>query len=445
MLHFSRTIAPAGVASAAMPVASVLHRTTAAEAVRNIASNENVFVGSGAAEPEQLVEAMTARHADLTGVDVYSILTLGTAPYVAPQYADNFRHVAFFIGPNVREAVQAGRAEFMPIFLSEIPALFRNRVPIDWALVQLSRPDRHGYCTVGVAADVVVAAIRSARHVVAEINSAMPRTWGDTLVHISEIHAAVEVDTPLPELTPESIDEVSAQIGQRVAELIHDGDCLQLGIGGIPNAVLAALHGHRRLGVHTEMLSDGIVDLVESGVVDCAAKNYRPHKAICSFVMGSRRLYDFVDDNPFVESYGNDFVNDPFIIARNDNMVAINSALAIDLTGQVCADSVGVKPYSGIGGQVDFIRGAARSEGGRAILALPSTAKQGTLSRIVTTLEPGAGVVTSRGDVHFVVSEFGTADLYAKTTRERARALIGIAHPSFRESLEREAYRRGIL
>jgi acyl-CoA hydrolase len=428
-----------------MPVASELRRTSAAQAVAEIRSGDNVFIGSGAAEPERLVEAMTARHADLRGVDIYSILTLGTAPYVAPQYADNFRHVAFFIGPNVREAVQAGRAEFMPIFLSEIPALFRNRVPIDWALVQLSPPDRHGYCTVGIAADVVVAAIRSARHVIAEINPRMPRTWGDTMIHVSEIEAAVEVDTPLPELKSEPIDEVSTQIGRRVAELIHDGDCLQLGIGCIPNAVLAALRGHRRLGVHTEMLSDGIVDLVEAGVIDCAAKNYRPHKAICSFVMGTRRLYDFVDDNPFVESYGNDFVNDPFIIARNDNMVAINSALAIDLTGQVSADSMGVKPYSGIGGQVDFIRGAARSEGGRAILALPSTAKRGEISRIVATLEPGTGVVTSRGDVRFVVSEFGVADLYAKTTRERARALIGIAHPRFQESLERAAWEHRLL
>lgn len=428
-----------------MPVPTELCRTSAARAVADIRSGDNVFVGSGAAEPQSLVEAMTARHTDLRGVDVYSILTLGTAPYVAPQYAESFRHVAFFIGPNVREAVQAGRAEFMPIFLSEIPALFRNRVPIDSALVQLSPPDRHGYCTVGVAADVVIAAIRSARRVIAEINPAMPRTWGDTLVHVSEIAAAVEVDTPLPELMPEPIDDVSREVGRRVAELVHDGDCLQLGIGGIPNAVLAALRGHRRLGMHTEMLSDGIVDLVEAGVIDCCAKNYRPRKVICSFVMGTRRLYDFVDDNPFIESYGNDFVNDPFIIARNDNMVAINSALAIDLTGQVSADSIGCKPYSGIGGQVDFIRGAARSDGGRAIVALPSTAKRGQISRIVATLEPGTGVVTSRGDVRFVVSEFGVADLYAKTTRERARALITIAHPSFQESLEREAWRHGLL
>ncbi|MFO7564145.1 MAG: acetyl-CoA hydrolase/transferase C-terminal domain-containing protein [Enhygromyxa sp.] len=419
--------------------------TSAAEAVAKIRSGERVFVGSGAAEPERLVEAMTARHRELEKVEVYSILTLGSAPYVAPQYASSFRHVAFFIGPNVREAVQSGRADFVPVFLSEIPALFRERVPIDWALVQLSPPDKHGYCTVGVAADVVVSAIRNAKHVVAEINSNMPRTWGGTLVHVSELDAAVLVDTPIPELPVEPIDAVSAKIGAHVAGLVHDGDCLQLGIGAIPNAVLAALRDHARLGVHTEMLSDGIVDLVEAGVIDCSAKNYRPRKAICSFVMGTRRLYDFVDDNPFVESYGSEFVNDPFIIGRNDNLVAINSAIQIDLSGQVCADSMGVRPFSGIGGQVDFIRGAARSKGGRPIIALPSTAKHGQLSRIVSTLRPGAGVVTSRGDVRFVVTEHGVADLYAKPISQRAASLIAIADPKFREELTREARELGLM
>jgi 4-hydroxybutyrate CoA-transferase len=429
----------------AMPAPRPLPLSCAAEAVARIQSGDRVFVGSGAAEPECLVEAMTARHAELEGVEVYSILTLGGAPYVAPQYAGRFRHVAFFIGPNTREAVQSGRADFMPIFLSEIPALFRARVPIDWALVQLSRPDKHGYCTVGIAADVVVSAIRNAKHVIAELNSNMPRTWGDTLVHISELDAVVEVDRPIPELGVEPIDDIAATIGANVASLIDDGDCLQLGIGAIPNAVLAALRGHRRLGVHTEMLSDGIVDLVEAGVIDCSAKNYRPRKAICSFVLGTRRLYDFVDDNPFVECYGSDFTNDPFIIARNDNMVAINSAIQIDLSGQVCADSMGVKPYSGIGGQVDFIRGAARSKGGRPIIAMPSTARSGQLSRIVATLTPGAGVVTSRGDIRYVVTEYGAADLYAKPISQRAASLIAIAAPSFRASLSQEARQLGLL
>lgn len=419
--------------------------STAAEAVAQIKSSERVFIGSGAAEPQVLVKAMTARARELRDVNVLHILTLGDAPYVAPDMAQSFRHTAFFIGHNTRQAVQEGRADFMPIFLGEIPALFERRLPLDWALVQVSPPDRHGYCTVGVAADVVVSAIRHARHVVAEINPRMPRTWGNTIIHVSRLHAAVQVDYPLPQLTPEPIDETSRAIGRHVAGLIDDGDCLQLGIGGIPNAVLAELRNHRRLGLHTEMLSDGIVDVIESGALDCSRKNYHPDKAICSFVMGTQRLYDFVDDNPFVESYGNEFVNDPFNIAKNDRMVAVNSAIAIDLTGQVNSDSLGTRPYSGIGGQVDFIRGAARSQGGKPVIALPSTAKGGALSRIVPTLERGAGVVTSRGDVRWVVTEYGVADLYAKGLRERVKALIAIAHPKFRAELEREAFGMKLL
>jgi 4-hydroxybutyrate CoA-transferase len=412
---------------------------SAAEAVSGIRSGERVFIGSGAAEPNALVAAMTARAAELRNVNVLHILTLGEAPYVAAEFAQSFRHTAFFIGRNVRDAVQAGRADFVPIFLSEIPALFESRMPLDFALVQLSPPDRHGYCTVGVAADVVCSAIRNARHVVAEINPNMPRTWGNTIVHVDRLHAAVEVDYPLPELAPEPIDEVSAAIGRNVAGLIDDGDCLQLGIGTIPNAVLRELHDHRHLGLHTEMLSDGIVELVKTGAIDCSRKNYHPDKAICSFVMGTRALYDFVDDNPFIESYGNEFVNDPFNVARNDRMVAVNSAIQVDLTGQVNSDSLGFKPYSGIGGQVDFIRGASRSKGGRPIIALPSTARGGALSRIVPTLMEGAGVVTSRGDVHYVVTEYGVANLYAKSIRERAAELIKIAHPKFHDQLARRA------
>ncbi|MCA8936133.1 MAG: acetyl-CoA hydrolase/transferase family protein [Planctomycetes bacterium] len=418
---------------------------SAAEAVAGINSGDRVFIGSGASEPNELVKAMTARAPELRGVNVLHILTLGDAPYVEPEYAESFRHTAFFIGHNVRKAVQEGRADFMPIFLGDIPALFEERLPLDWALVQLSPPDKHGYCTVGVAADVVVSAIRHARNVVAEINPNMPRTWGNTIIHVDQLKGAVQVDTPLPELLPEPIDDVSAAIGRNVAGLIDDGDCLQLGIGTIPNAVLKELKNHRHLGVHTEMLSDGIVELVRSGAIDCSRKNYHPDKAICSFVMGSRALYDFVDDNPFVESYGNEFVNDPFNIARNDRMAAVNSAIQIDLTGQVNSDSVGSRPYSGIGGQVDFIRGAARSKGGRPIIALPSTARGGEISRIVPTLMDGAGVVTSRGDVRYVVTEFGVADLYAKSTRERATSLIKIAHPKFQEELERRGVELKIL
>lgn len=416
-----------------------LNFVSAGDAVAGIQSGDRVFIGSGAAEPSVLVDAMTARAPELRDVNVLHILTLGNAPYVAPEYAESFRHTAFFIGHNVRSAVQEGRADFMPIFLGEIPALFAERLPLDWALVQLSPPDKHGYCTVGVAADVVVSAIRHARHVVAEINPNMPRTWGNTIIHVDKLHCAVQADYPLPELHPEPIDETSAAIGRHVAGLIDDGDCLQLGIGTIPNAVLRELRNHTHLGVHTEMLSDGIVDLVQAGAIDCSRKNYHPDKIICSFVMGTRALYDFVDDNPFVESYGNEFVNDPFNISRNDRMVAVNSAIQVDLTGQVNSDSVGSRPYSGIGGQVDFMRGAARSKGGRPVIALPSTAKGGEISRIVPTLMEGAGVVTSRGDVHYVVTEYGVADLYAKGIHERARALIRIAHPKFQDELERRA------
>lgn len=414
--------------------------TSPEQAVAGIKPGERVFLGSGAAEPSALVRAMTARASELRDVNVLHILTLGEAPYVAPEFAQSFRHTAFFIGHNVREAVQQGRADFMPIFLSEIPALFQQRLPLDWALVQLSPPDRHGYCTVGVSADVVVSAVRNARRVVAEINPRMPRTWGNTIVRATDLFAACKVERELPQLAVEPVDETSRAIGKFVAGLVDDGDCLQLGIGAIPNAVLSELSGHHRLGLHTEMLSDGVVELVRRGALDCSRKNYHPDKAVCSFAMGTRTLYDFVDDNPFVEFYGNEFVNDPVNIAHNDRMVAVNSAIQIDLTGQVNADSLGSRPYSGIGGQVDFIRGASRSRGGKPIIALPSTARGGQVSRITPTLAQGAGVVTSRGDVHYVVTEFGVVDLYAKGVHERARALIDIAHPKFREELEREAF-----
>ncbi len=418
---------------------------TAEQAVAGIQSGQRVFIGSGAAEPASLVAALTARAGELRSVNVVHILTLGNAPYVARELADSFRHTAFFIGPNVRRAVQDGRADFIPIFLSEIPALFVQRMPLDWALVQVSPPDRHGWCSVGVSADVVVSAVRNARRVVAEVNPRMPRTWGNTIIHASRLDAIVQVDHELPELPSVPPDDVSRAVGRHVAGLIDDGDCLQLGIGAIPNAVLSELRNHMHLGIHTEMLSDGIVELVQSGAIDCTRKNYHPDKAICSFAMGSRRLYDFVNDNPFVEFYGSEFVNDPWVIARNDRMASVNSAIQVDLTGQVNSDSLGSKPYSGIGGQVDFVRGAARSRQGKPIIALPSTAQDATLSRIVPVLMEGAGVVTSRGDVHYVVTEHGVADLYAKSTSQRARALINIAHPKFRDKLEQSAREMKLL
>lgn len=414
---------------------------TAAQAVSKIASGERVFVGSGAAEPTALVEAMTARSADLRDVGVLHIFTLGAAPYAEPRYRESFRHTAFFVGPNVRQAVQEGRADFVPVFLSEVPGLFRTEYPLDWALVQLSPPDRHGFCSVGVSADVVVAAMRSARHVVAEINPRMPRTFGDTSFHVSDLDAVVEVDRPLPELPPPPAGPVTDQIGQHVADLVRDGACLQIGIGAVPNAVLARLAGRRHLGVHTEMLTEGMVDLYQAGAIDGTAKEVLPGKIVASFAIGTRRLYDFVHDNPAVAFAGSDVVNDPFTIARNDDVVAVNGAIQVDLTGQVDSDSMGAHPYSGIGGQLDFIRGAARSRRGRPIIALPSTAEGGRVSRIVPTLTPGAGVVTSRGDVHTVVTEYGVAELHARGVQERARALIAIAHPDYRDWLTREAGR----
>jgi 4-hydroxybutyrate CoA-transferase len=419
--------------------------TTAAGAVAGIASGDRVFIGSGAAEPVSLVEAMTDRAPELRDVNVLHIFTMGCAPYVEPQYEPSFRHTAFFVGPNVREAVQQGRADFVPVFLTEIPKLFATRYPLDWALVQLSPPDRHGYCTVGVSADLVVSAIRNARHVVAELNPRMPRTLGDTAVHVSRLDATVEVDRPVPELTPAAPSDVITAIGRNVAGLIADGDCLQIGIGGIPDAVLAQLGDRRHLGVHTEMLTDGVVALYEKGAIDGSRKTVEREKIVCSFAIGTALLYDFVDDNAVVAFHGNEFTNDPFVIAQNDDVVAVNSAIQVDLTGQVNADSFGVQVYSGIGGQVDFIRGASRSRGGRPVIALPSTAMADSVSRIVPTLAEGAGVVTSRGDVHYVVTEHGVADLYARGVHERARALIGVAHPDFRESLERTAYELGLL
>ena len=412
----------------------------AAEAVRGIASGHRVFIGTGPAEPESLVQAMTARADALRDVHVVHALTMGAAPYAAPELAKSFRVSTIFIAPNVREAVVDGRADFVPIFLSEAPRLFADRFRPDWALVQLSPPDRHGFCSTGISGDVTVGAIRHARYVVAEINPRMPRTFGDTLVHVDRLHAITEVDRPLPERAPPPISEDMRRISALIADMIGDGDCLQIGIGGMPNVVLESIGDRRHLGIHTEMLTDGIAGLYRTGAIDGSRKTVMPGKIVCSFAGGTQALYDFVHDNPMVAVHGSEFTNDPAVIGQNDNVVAINSALQIDLTGQVDADSIGWHLFSGIGGQVDFIRGAARSRGGRPIIALPSTARDGTVSRIVGTLSPGAGVVTSRGDVHHVVTEHGRVNLFGLGVHERARALISIAHPAFREELERQAH-----
>jgi acetyl-CoA hydrolase len=413
---------------------------SAVEALSGIASGDRIYLGGLAMAPHRLIQALIERASTLRNVEIVQLMSFGRAPHVAPELATSFRITTLFIGPDFRGPVAEGRADFVPVFLSEMPRLFRDRYPIDWALVQLSPPDRHGFCSTGVCADTTLAAIRHARHVIAEINPQVPRTHGDTIVHVDQLHAIIEVDNSLFELPTPAASDAMTRISGYIADMIGDGDCLQIGIGAIPNAVLARINDRRHLGIHTEMLTDGIVDLYRSGAIDGSRKTVMPGKVVCTFAAGQRALYDFVDGNPVVEFHGADFTNDPYVIGQNDNVVAVNSAIQIDLTGQVDADSIGTQLYSGIGGQVDFIRGAARSRNGRPIIAIPSTAQHGTASRIVPTLSRGAGVVTSRGDVHHVVTEYGHVDLFGMGVHERAKALISIAHPDLREELDRKAH-----
>jgi len=408
----------------------------ASEAVSCVESNMRVYIHPGCAEPEALVEALIARAPFVKDVEVVHLLTLGTSPYCAPEMASSFRHNALFVGGNVRHAVQEGRADYTPIFLGEVEALFETgEMPIDVAFIQVSPPDPHGYCSFGVGVDTTLTAAKYAHRVVAQVNAQMPRTYGDSFIHVSQLDAIVEVSQPLCELKKhESVPE-HLQIGTRVASLIEDGSVLQCGIGGIPDAVLPNLLDRRDLGIHTELISDSVIPLVEAGVMNGERKNFKPRKIILGFVLGSRELFDFVDENPVFEFHPSAYTNDPFRIAQNNRMVAINSAIEVDLTGQVCAESIGPWFYSGFGGQLDFIRGAARSKGGKPIIALPSTAKDGTVSRIVPQLAHGAGVLTGRGDVHYVVTEFGIAYLHGRTIRQRAEALIQIAHPKFHNEL----------
>jgi 4-hydroxybutyrate CoA-transferase len=422
---------------------------SAEEAVRVIQSGQRVYIHPGCAMPEVLANAMSARYKDLQDVEVLHLLTVGKTAYSMPEMEGHFRHNALFIGKNVRDAVNDGRADFTPVFLSEIPYLFsRGILPVDVALIHVSPPDEHGYCSFGVGVECTKPATEVAKVIIAQVNPNMPRTLGDCFIHINKLTYCVETDTPIKEL-PQVGNEVSSEdadvyrrIGKNIADMIEDGSTLQIGIGSIPEAVLSFLSAKKHLGLHTEMFSDGVVKLVEDGVITNERKTLHPGKIISSFVLGSRKLFDFIDNNPIIEFHPSHYVNDPFIISKNDRMVAINSAIEVDLTGQVCADSIGRQFYSGFGGQLDFIRGASRSKNGKPIIALPSTAKNGQCSRIVPVLSPGAGVTTTRGDVHYVVTEYGVAEIYGKTIRERARALIEIAHPAFQEELERYALSR---
>jgi 4-hydroxybutyrate CoA-transferase len=418
--------------------------TSVNQALAAIQSGNRVYLGGGAGVPKALIDGLTARASELRGVELTHILTFADAPYVEPQYQKSFRVNALFIGPNVRQAVQKGQADFTPVFLSEIPDLFRNGpLQIDVVLMSISPPDEHGFCSFGAEVGTTKPAAESARVIISEVNRQMPRTLGDSFIHVSRLHHIVEVDYPLPEAPQGGSSDEHLRVGEYIAEMIPDGATLQMGIGSIPDAVLQNLGSHKDLGVHTELFSDGIIDMVEAGVITCSRKTFHPGKIVAGFLFGSKRLYEFVHNNALIELHPTDYVNDPFNIAQNEKMVAINSALQVDLTGQVCADSIGPRIYSGVGGQVDFIRGAARSKGGLPIIAFLSTARDDTISRIVPMLYEGSGVVTTRNDVHYVVTEYGVASLYGRTVRERAQELIHIAHPKFRDELTAAAHELG--
>jgi acyl-CoA hydrolase len=414
----------------------------AAEAVRLVHSGQRVFLHGGAATPLVLLRALVARASELRAVELVHLHMEGQAPHAQPGLAGSFRTNCLFIDRNTRDAVARGEADYLPCFLSEMPALFRDRVlPLDIAMVHVSPPDRHGYCSLGVSVDVARAAVDSAALVIAQVNPRMPRSHGDGLVHHSRFAAAVAVDEPLPEHVHGALTDEEAAIGRHIAGLIEDGSTLQMGIGSIPDAVLGALEHHKDLGIHTEMFSDGVLRLVEKGVINGRKKAVHPGKVVAGFVMGTRKVYDFLDDNPQVSMLDIAYVNDPHVIRRNPKVTAINSAIEIDLTGQVCADSIGTRMWSGVGGQMDFLRGAALSPGGKPFLALSSRSKKG-VSRITPILKPGAGVVTTRAHVHWVVTEYGAVNLRGKNLRQRAKALISIAHPDHREELSRAAFER---
>jgi len=413
------------------------------EAVAGIRSRDQVYLQCAAATPSVLLDALVARAPELSDVSIVHLHTEGPGPHMAPELAPHFRHRALFIGPNARKAINEGRADYVPIFLSDVPAVFRSgALPLDAVLVNVTPPDRHGFCSLSVSVEAMHAAIEAATTVIAQLNPSMPRTLGESFIHVSQIDLAIEVDQPPYEVARPRIGEVERQIGSFIAELVPDGATLQLGIGAIPAATAAFLTGKKDLGIHTEMFTDSVVDLVEMGVVTGAAKSRNRGKIVTAFMMGTQRVYSFVHDNPMVEMRAVDFTNDTSVIRSFEHMIAINSAIEVDLSGQVVADSIGYRMYSGVGGQMDFIRGAALAPGGRAIIAMPSTAgADGSVSRISAHVAEGAGIVTTRAHVQTVVTEFGVAELWGKSLRERAKALIAIAHPDHRETLTTEARR----
>ncbi len=419
---------------------------TAEQAVRALRPGQRIFIGTGCGQPEALVRALTVRGPELPDTEIIHLLTSGDAPYADRKFSEYFRVNSFFIAENVRGIIQEGLGDYTPVFLSDIPRLFHSgQIPLDAALIQVTPPDEHGRCSLGVSVDIVKSAAENARLVIAQVNPQMPRTLGDSFIDVLDIDYLVPVDEPIIEVQPPEPDEVTRRIGQYVAALVEDGSTIEFGIGRIPQAVVPFLKDRKDLGIHTEMFTDSIIELIECGAVTGARKTLDRGKVVASFCMGTRRLYDYIDNNPIFSFRPTEYVNDPYLISRQYRQVAINVALEVDLTGQVCADSLGHSFYSGIGGQVDFNRGAARSPGGKAIIALPSTAKNGTVSRIVTRLTPGAGVVTTRGDVHYVVTEHGVAYLHGKSVHARALALISIADPKFRPQLVREAIEARLL
>lgn len=416
------------------------------DAVSVVKSGDRVYVSGNAATPFNLVEALAHRKDELQDVEIVHVLLLGDDPLSKPDMEGHFRHNSLFVGPGDRAAVNEGRADYIPVFLYEIPQLFYSQqLPIEIAFLHLSPPDEHGFMSLGVECLTSKAVAETAKIVVAQVNDKMPRTLGDSFIHVSRVSKIVETSVDLPTLEPIPFTEVEKRIGSYIASLVEDGSTLQLGIGGIPNAALNAMHDKKDLGVHSEMASDSMMQAIEAGVITGAKKTLHPYKVVCTFFLGTKKLYEFINNNPIFETHPTNYTNHPYIIGKNDKMIAINSAVEVDLTGQVCSDSIGTRIYSGFGGQVDFIRGAAQSKGGKPIIALSSTAKGGKISKIVPTLKVGAGVVTTRADVHYVVTEYGIAYLHGKNLRQRAEVLINIAHPDFRPMLEEEAKKRKLL